>query len=234
MDSRIVVIPAHNEEKTIVSVIEDLYKFGFNNVLVVDDASSDRTLELASEIAKVLPLSYNIGAWKATQAGLRYAFENGFEQVITFDADGQHLASSLQKLVDFHLSEPYDLVIGSCLSRASSLRHFAWSLFRRLSGVQVQDLTSGLRVYNRRAMEVTGLAEATLLEYQDVGVLLLLKNHQITKAEVPVKMIKRKDGISRIFHSWWAVLYYMAYTGMLCLSKIAKAHHFSTNKKTQL
>lgn len=234
MNSRLVVIPAHNEEKSIIDVIDDLHKHGFHNIVVVDDASTDNTFTVANERVKVISLPYNLGAWKATQTGIRYGFENGYKQVITFDADGQHLASSLSALVEHHSLGLFDIVIGSCLSRASLARHLAWGLFRRLSGVKVQDLTSGLRVYNRKAMEVINLPEATLLEYQDVGVLLLLKTHQISKTESSVKMTKRKDGISRIFHSWGAVAYYMSYTGMLCLSKIAKTHRFSTSEKTSL
>jgi len=234
MDSQLVVIPAHNEEKSIIGVINDLHKHGFYNIVVVDDASTDNTFLVANERVKVISLPYNLGAWKATQTGIRYGFENGYKQVITFDADGQHLASSLSRLVKLHTTEPYDIVIGSCLSRASIARHIAWGIFRSLSGVKVQDLTSGLRIYNRKAMKVINLPEATLLEYQDVGVLLLLKTHQISKTESSVKMTKRKDGISRIFHSWGAVAYYMSYTGMLCLSKIAKTHRFSTSEKTSL
>ncbi|MEO2267243.1 glycosyltransferase family 2 protein [Pseudoalteromonas sp. YIC-656] len=232
MSSPLVVIPAHNEEKSIAGVIQDLKKEGFCNILVVDDASTDNTYAVASEEALVISLPYNLGAWKATQTGIRYAYEQGIEQVITFDADGQHLASTLHPLLKFHQDNKCDIVIGSCVSRGSFARHIAWGMFRKLSGVEVRDLTSGLRVYNRRAMAVLSSEQATLLEYQDVGVLLLLKTFSVSKAEVKVLMSKRKDGISRIFYSWGAVAYYMAYTTMLCLSKIAKTHRFSMKESS--
>ncbi len=133
-------------------------------------------------------------------------------------------------MISHHKKSDVDIVIGSCVSRGSISRHLAWGIFRRLSGVEVRDLTSGLRVYNRKALEVLSRREATLLEYQDVGVLLLLRTFSVSKTEAEVQMVPRKDGISRIFHSWGAVLYYMAYTTMLCLSKIAKTHKLSPSE----
>ncbi|GAP74581.1 glycosyl transferase [Pseudoalteromonas sp. SW0106-04] len=234
MLSPLVVIPAHNEENSIASVVEDLHAKGYRNTLVVDDASTDRTYSIASQCSKVISLPYNLGAWKATQAGIRYAYEQGIEQVVTFDADGQHLAQTLPPLLALHKRENFDIVIGSCTSRGSLARHIAWGVFRRLSGIEVKDLTSGLRVYNRKAMAVLSSEQATMLEYQDVGVLLLLKNFKVSKTEVPVKMTQRADGISRIFYSWGAVVYYMAYTTMLCLSKVSKTYHLSIDDDINL
>ncbi|MEI4548485.1 glycosyltransferase family 2 protein [Pseudoalteromonas spongiae] len=222
----LIVIPAHNEEATIEDVVLDLKSHGYNEILIVDDASTDATASIARSLGvKVMPLPYNIGAWKATQAGVRYANNRGFTHLVTFDADRQHLASQIGVLVDKQRSSSANLVIGSCPSRGSLARKVAWSLFRTLAGVKVEDLTSGFRLYDRRAIEVLSKEEASLLEYQDVGVLLLLKTFDISKAEVHVKMEKRQSGISRIFYSWWAVTYYMGYTTMLCLSKIAKKTH---------
>ncbi|WP_042150705.1 MULTISPECIES: glycosyltransferase family 2 protein [unclassified Pseudoalteromonas] len=226
MDSVLLIIPAHNEANTILSVINDLKTNGFTNLLVVDDASEDDTAKLATKAgAKVMSLPYNMGAWKATQAGLRYANENNFEYAITFDADGQHLADSLANLITVSINTDADIIIGSCPKRGTLARHIAWKLFRAISGVGVQDLTSGLRLYNKAAISVLSSKEATLLEYQDVGVLLMLRRFKLEKSEVEVAMKEREHGISRIFYSWGAVLYYMAYTTMLCISK------FKTNRQ---
>lgn len=223
MDSVLLIIPAHNEANTIVSVINDLQANGFSNLLVVDDASDDQTSELAALAgAKVMSLPYNMGAWKATQAGLRYANIQKFEYAITFDADGQHLAETLKQLITMNNKTAADIVIGSCPTRGTLARHVAWKLFRSLSGVGVQDLTSGLRLYNQSAISVLSSKEATLLEYQDVGVLLMLRRFNLEKVEVEVAMKEREFGISRIFYSWGAVTYYMAYTTMLCISKFNK------------
>lgn len=231
MKNLLVVIPAHNEESTIKKVIDDLKCHGFNNILVVDDCSHDKTARFAKEMGvKVMSLPYNLGAWKATQAGVRYAEKAGYDYVITFDADQQHLAQELSILIDYQLKYKTDITIGSCISRGSFARHLAWKFFRKLSGVKVLDLTSGLRLYNRSAIRVLAREEASLLEFQDVGVLLLLRTFNIKKGEVDVKMQERTVGISRIFYSWWAVLYYMTYTTVLCFSKLAKTNRLISSK----
>lgn len=225
MSNTLIIIPAHNEESTIQSVIDDLCLNEYTNILVVDDCSSDKTAMLAQEAGvRVMSLAYNLGAWKATQAGLRYALKKGFDYVVTFDADQQHIASQIKKLFTHQAKSKKDMIIGSCISRGSFSRHIAWRFFRALSGVSVLDLTSGFRLYNRKAIEVLSRSEGTLIEYQDVGVLLLLRTFNISKSEIDVEMQDRTVGISRIFYSWWAVLYYMSYTTVLCCSKLAKSN----------
>ena len=110
------------------------------------------------------------------------------------------------------------MVIGACAGRGSRARRFAWSLFRRLSGFSLEDLTSGFRLYNAKACAVLAGEAATLIDYQDMGVLLLLRKSGIEFAEVEVEMSHRVDGISRIFHSWWAVVKYMVETTVLCVA----------------
>lgn len=82
------------------------------------------------------------------------------------------------------------------------------------------DLTSGYRIYDRTAMEVAASREATLLEYQDVGVLLMLLKNNIKMCEVDVLMAPRVAGKSRIYRSWLRVGYYLAYSLVLCASKM--------------
>jgi hypothetical protein len=99
------------------------------------------------------------------------------------------------------------------------MRHIAWTYFRFLTGFDLDDLTSGFRYYNERACRLLAGEEATLLDYQDVGVLLLLQHARLRIAEVPVDMNPRKHGASRVFSSWWTVARYMAETSLLCLAR---------------
>ncbi|NOH84538.1 glycosyltransferase family 2 protein [Vibrio sp. 03-59-1] len=221
-----IVIPAFNEELSIRLVLNSLLEHTTIDIVVVDDASSDHTATIVKEDSNVILLSLasNLGAWKAMQTGIRYCYNNGYDKVITFDADGQHLPSSLPILSAEIAQTNHDVVIGSCTQRGSMARHIAWRLFRILSGIRVQDLTSGLRIYNRAAMAVLSTREASLLEYQDVGVLLMLKTFGLTFSEVQVEMNSRVGGISRIFYSWRAVAYYMVHTSLLCISKVRKSN----------
>jgi hypothetical protein len=113
-------------------------------------------------------------------------------------------------------------VIGTFPQRLSGPKRLAWAWFRALTGLGVEDLTSGLRVYGPRALQVLASPEATLLDYQDVGVLLLLRKYGLTVHEVPVKMHPRRAGQSRVFSSWWTVARYMAQTTLLCIARIGR------------
>ena len=163
-----------NEAKSIGHVVSSLIGRGYQ-VIVVDDFSSDLTASVAKERgAIVLSNVKNLGAWKSTQAGIRYAYKNHAEVVITMDADGQHSASDIQSMLEAH-SKGADVVIGSCVSRGSTGRHIAWSFFKWLNGLKVHDITSGFRLYNREALAVLTSRQATMLEYQCVGILLMLR-----------------------------------------------------------
>jgi glycosyltransferase involved in cell wall biosynthesis len=215
----IVIIPAKNEAKSITQVIKDIQYYFDGTVLVIDDASTDNTAQLAEEAgATVLSLTFSLGAWGAIQTGLRYAVKHGYSTAITMDADGQHEAASIPILLK-QLTDSCDVVIGAFPQRGSHLRQLAWVFFRKISSIHLEDLTSGLRVYNRSAITLLASRAATLLEYQDMGVLMLLNQADLHIKEVPINMRPRTDGHSRIFSSWWAVGYYMMQTLVLCVGR---------------
>jgi glycosyltransferase involved in cell wall biosynthesis len=222
----IVIIPAYNESTDISYVINEIQKHSNFPVLVVDDASTDDTILKARKAgARVVPLAVQLGAWGATQTGLRYALTNNYAYAITMDADGQHLAESLPALLEPIIKKEADVTIGTCTKRGSVSRRIAWSLMKRVSGLRLEDLTSGFRVYDRRAIRRLAAWQATLLEYQDVGVLAMLQASGIRIKDVEVNMVPRRSGISRIFYSWTSVIYYMAYTLLLGFTKRGITHH---------
>jgi glycosyltransferase involved in cell wall biosynthesis len=215
----LVVIPALDEAASIADVVTRVRARGDTDVLVVDDGSRDATARLAAEAgATVLQPPLRQGAWGAMQTGIRYAVRNGYAAVVTMDADGQHEPAELARLLQAS-KEGADVVIGACPARGSFMRHLAWRYFRLLTGFAFEDLTSGFRYYNRRACHVLARGEATLLDYQDVGVLLLLHRAGLRVREVPVAMSPRQFGASRVFYSWWSVGRYMAETTLLCLAR---------------
>ena len=215
----LVVIPALNEAECIGSVISEVRAHGAIDVLVVDDGSSDETAQVALlSGASVLRAPLWQGAWGAIQTGIRYAIRHGYSAVITMDADGQHEPAYLPRLMEA-ADRGANVVIAACPSRGSRLRHFAWSYFRLLTGFEFDDLTSGFRYYDAKACRLLATKEATLLDYQDVGVLLLLRHAHLRIAEIPVAMNPRQYGASRVFSSWWTVARYMAETSLLCLAR---------------
>jgi hypothetical protein len=222
----IVIIPAYNESEDIAHVIRDIQKHSNFPVVVVDDASTDDTItEARNAGAVVVPLAVQLGAWGATQTGLRYALKNDYAYAITMDADGQHLAESLPVLLQPIINKQADVTIGACTRRGSKMRKIAWTLMKRVSGLRLEDLTSGFRVYDRRAIRRLAAWQATLLEYQDVGVLAMLQSSGISIKDVEVNMLPRRHGYSRVFYSWTSVIYYMLYTLLLGFTKRGMTHH---------
>lgn len=216
----LIIIPAFNEAASIVSVIADIRRRYQYPILVVNDMSNDETATIAREAgAKVLNLRAQLGAWGATQTGVRYALKMGYTSILTLDADGQHEPEHIGDLIT-RLDEGHDIVIGAYIERCSRARHVARFYFKLLTGLQIEDMTSGFRAYNYQAMSVIASTQATLLDYQDVGVLLMCRRAGLQISEVHTPMNLRSSGHSRVFYSWWVVMRYMMQTSILCLSQV--------------
>lgn len=216
-----ILIPARDEAASISQVIAAARRHYQVPIVVIDDGSQDGTGAVATELgAVVLPLPLHLGAWGAMQTGLRYAQRLGWELAVTLDADGQHDPADIATLIAPLRSGDADVVIGACPPRVSRARRLAWRYFRALSGIGLDDLTSGFRAYNRAAIDRLVLPDATLLDYQDVGVLLILRRQGLRIREVPVTMRERSHGKSRVFDSWWTVARYMLRTSLLVLAGV--------------
>lgn len=207
-----VVIPALNEEATIGQIVKEVLAQGYR-VIVVNDDSTDNTSATAQAAgAQVLDLPCRLGAWGATQAGMLRALRTGYRHIVTLDGDGQHPPNDIATLLAPIAANEADIVIGSCLARGSMARQIAWRLFQSLSGLKLNDMTSGFRAYSQHAARAMLSAEATLADYQDLGILLLARRRSFRFLEVPVCMLPRAVGKSHIFSSWLKVARYMVYT----------------------
>ena len=151
----LVLVPALNAERSIGNVVRGCCDRN-PAVAVVDDGSGDRTGEIAREAgAVVLRHDVNRGKGAALKTGFAYALDNGFDGVITLDADGQHLPSEIPKLVGARESSGADLIIGGrahlfgdMLPRRRAANRFsAWSI-AKASGTRVSDSQSGFRFYS--------------------------------------------------------------------------------------
>ena len=136
--------------------------------------------------------------------------------VVTMDADGQHHPSNIPALMRPVLAGECDVAIGSSPQRVGAEK-FAWRLMRLTSGLKCTDITSGFRALNADAISLLAGKEASGLDYQDVGVLLLMEREGLRIVEAPVEMPPRVDGHSRIFSSWFVVFLHGAdaYLGSL-------------------
>jgi glycosyltransferase involved in cell wall biosynthesis len=97
-----VIIPAYNVETTVGRLIDELIDYGFNreNIIVVNDASTDRT-QVVLENAGVHMVSHekNLGKGAALRHGIHFARRKNFKKVITLDADGQHKVSEIKNFL---------------------------------------------------------------------------------------------------------------------------------------
>ena len=151
------VIPAHNEAKTVGSVVRQARKY-VDRVIVVDDGSSDRTSSVARKNgARVITLKRNRGVGYATRVGMKAAMRGGAKIIITLDADGQHNPRDIPKFLK-KISEGYEFVIGRRdLSNYPIIKrfgNFALNTFVNIiSGTTIPDTESGFRAYKSSALK---------------------------------------------------------------------------------
>jgi glycosyltransferase involved in cell wall biosynthesis len=161
----IIQIPCLNEEETLPQVLQELPRevAGFDRVewLVIDDGSTDRTVEVARRhgVDHLVRLTTNKGLATAFQAGLDAALKLGADVVVNTDADNQYPAADIPRLVEPIVAARADMVVGD--RQVHDVEHFSPSkkllqrlgswVVRRASGTDVLDTTSGFRAYNREA-----------------------------------------------------------------------------------
>jgi glycosyltransferase involved in cell wall biosynthesis len=210
----IIQIPCLNEEEQLPATLADLPRAvpGFDAVewLIVDDGSTDRTIEVAREhgVDHVVRLTNNKGLAAAFQAGIDACLKLGADVIVNTDADNQYDANDIPKLVEPIVRGDADLVVGDRVIDSvehfsplkKRLQHFGSAVVRRASGTDVPDTTSGFRAYNREAaLQVTVVSKYTytLESIIQAGKMLVAVDHTPIHA-------RRVDRPSRLFgHSMW-------------------------------
>ncbi|MEA2061861.1 MAG: glycosyltransferase family 2 protein [Thermodesulfobacteriota bacterium] len=215
----LIIIPVLNESGTLKNVISRIRTSCDHDILVVDDGSSDGSGTIALENgAGLITLPINLGAWGAIQTGMKYALSKGYQAVVTMDGDNQHAPGYINTLLQ-ELDQSNDVVIGSCLERGSAAKHFIWYILKNLSGLDIADITSGFRAYNTKAMQLLLTRESQILDYQDIGVLMICRNNGLQIKEITVEMQDRTHGKSKIYKNSAMILRYLLSTLFLIGTK---------------
>jgi glycosyltransferase involved in cell wall biosynthesis len=183
-----IVMPAHNEERTIGSVLDALKREGYSKVIVVDDGSEDRTAEIARKRgAVVISHPKNRGLGAALRTGLKVALERGADRAVTFDSDGQHDPKSVRKLLEAldggdlaigvreHLGIPFHKRVGN----------FGLNFITYLFSGVFTDSQSGSRAFNRRALKKVRIKSDRYEVSSEI--IIQAKRHGLRLKEVPVK-----------------------------------------------
>jgi glycosyltransferase involved in cell wall biosynthesis len=209
----IIQIPCLNEEETLPATLADLPREvpGFDTVewLVIDDGSTDRTIEVAraNGVDHIVKLTNNKGLANGFQAGLDAALKLGADVMVNTDADNQYYGPDIPKLVAPIVAGTADMVVGD--RQVMTIEHFSplkktlqrfgsW-VVRQASETTVPDATSGFRAYNREAalqLQVVSKYTYTLETIIQAGKMTVAVD------SVPIRT-NAKTRESRLFKSMW-------------------------------
>ncbi|MBU1109828.1 MAG: glycosyltransferase family 2 protein [Candidatus Riflebacteria bacterium] len=219
MEKTLLIIPCFNEEASIGKVIEELLpKLSDFKILIVNDCSKDATSEIARQTgdAIVIDLPVNLGVGGAVQTGFMYAIKHNFSFAVKFDGDGQHDPESIKELIQPLIDEKADIVIGSrFLQKNQGFKSTFWRrcgikffefVCQILTGGRLTDPTSGLRAYNRKAINFMA-DHYPSFDYPEPEEIILASKNGLIMVELPVIMRERQAGISTISSA--LSIYYM-------------------------
>ncbi|HJP19833.1 MAG: glycosyl transferase [Gammaproteobacteria bacterium] len=212
----IVQIPCLNEEKTLPLVIRDIPKKidGLDKVevLVVDDGSTDKTLEVAEELGvdHIVKLSYNRGLAYAFMIGLDTALKLGADIIVNTDGDNQYNGHDIPKLIKPILENKSEIVIGD--REVEKIKHFSLTkiflqklgswVVRQLSGTNIPDVTSGFRAYSKEtAMQINIVSKFSYT----LETIIMAGKKDIPITHVAIRT-NGKLRESRLFKSTWGYI----------------------------
>lgn len=223
MDSKIlIIIPAYNEEESILKTCNEIIKYNKNNkshydFIVINDCSKDKTLQICKENnLPTISLIHNLGIGGAVQTGYKYAYAHGYDIAIQYDGDGQHDVAYVKNIIQPILEKKADFVVGSrFVTKGAS--EFQSSAARRvgikmistiikiLTNKRIYDVTSGFRAANKKIIKM--FANDYPVEYPEPITNMELLKAGYSVSEVPVAMRERDGGVSSIRS--WKNAYYM-------------------------
>ncbi|UXM85552.1 glycosyltransferase family 2 protein [Methanococcus aeolicus] len=204
-----IVIPAYNEEELIKSTLKKLKDEGYNNIIVVDDGSSDKTYNLAKDEGGVIVCKHiiNRGLGGALGTGIGCALLYNPKVIVTFDADGQHDPKDIEKIAKPILEDEYEVVIGSRLMDRDEVKNMPiikrvgnWGLnflTYLMGGHFITDSQSGLRGFSYNSAKI--VAEQLKSNRYEISseFVVLIKRNKLKFKEVPIKTIYTEYSMAR-------------------------------------
>ena len=201
-----IVIPAYNEENSISGVVKDLKKYNYHKIIVVDDGSTDNTLKIARQAgAIVVRHPINLGQGAALRTGMDLALELGADIIVTFDADGQHMAKDINKLIKPVISKEVDIALGSRFIDNSSNTPWLKKVLLKIGvflvflmyGIMLSDTHNGLRAISRQAAqkisiesrgmehasEIIGKIKVNRIKFREIPVTIRYSEYSIKKGQ---------------------------------------------------
>ena len=211
----LVVIPAYNEEANIERVVKNLIdNYPQYDYVLVNDGSSDDTRKICAKKGyNFLDLPINVGLAGAIRAGIRYANYHGYDYAVQIDGDGQHDPKYIKDMLEKMRSAQADIVIGSRFKekkkphsmRMLGSRIISGAIKLTTGGKNIEDVTSGMRLFNKRMIKNFGYNMHYSPEPDTIAYLL---NCDIKIEEIQVEMYERIAGTSylNLKNSVWYML----------------------------
>lgn len=226
----LIAIPAYNEEETIRNVVErvrsSLPEF---DLLIVNDGSRDKTEVILKDLGvRRATHLCNLSYGRAIQTILKYALKNGYDALVTLDADGQHHPEQVRAVIEHFKSSDSDLVIGSRYVKTHKYknvplgRRMGMQVFSNLVGLvgpkRIYDTTSGLKVIRRRIF--ADLASCHFVDFHAEAIVYLMGlGYRID--EHPITISERSAGES--MYSFFSHFKYPLKTLLLVLVALVNA-----------
>lgn len=211
----LIIIPAYNEAENIERVVNNLIEnYPQYDYVVVNDGSSDDTRKICAKKGyNFLDLPINVGLAGAIRAGIRYANYHGYDYAVQIDGDGQHDPKYIKDMLEKMRSAQADIVIGSRFKEKKKPHSMRMLGSRIISGViklttggkKIEDVTSGMRLFNKRMIKNFGYNMHYSPEPDTIAYLL---NCGIKIEEIQVEMYERIAGTSylNLKNSVWYML----------------------------
>ena len=218
----LLIIPAYNEEESILNVVNKIYNYNKENntkydIVVINDGSKDNTEKILCENnINHIKLINNLGIGGAVQTGYKYALENDYDIAVQFDGDGQHDIRYVRDVIKPITDNDANMVLGSRFidkstskfksSKARQMGIKMISFFIKLvTSKKIYDTTSGFRAVDKKLIKK--FSNSYPVEYPEpVSTTEILKMGYKVE-EVAVSMNERENGISSI--RMWKNCYYM-------------------------
>jgi polyprenyl-phospho-N-acetylgalactosaminyl synthase len=217
-----IIVPAFNEASSIEKVISDLFCSGYTNIVVIDDGSSDKTSEIVKKLnVFLIRHPVNMGPGAAIKTGIDFALLLYADIIVTFDADGQHLASDIYELIKPIILNKAEITLGNrFISRTSKVPVFKKIILKAgavlmflMYGIISSDSHNGLKAISRSAAlkidfksngweycsEIIEEIMLKKIKYQEVPVTVKYTDYSIKKGQ---KIYNSFYIISKMFVKW--------------------------------
>jgi len=218
-----VVIPAFNAEKNIFDLVIKVSQYvSINDIIVIDDGSSDNTFSIAEKLRiNLLQHKSNSGKGKALYTGFQFAINKGYDAVIFIDSDFQHQPEDIPRFIELGRKNKFDVIIGTRKFEIGKMPFHRYlsnkttSLVLSLTiGKRVSDSQSGYRMIKSKVLEKMDLVSHRYETESEI--LIRAGKKRFNFGELPIETIYKGDEVSHInplldtlrfialvIKSWW-------------------------------